>query len=188
LTIYQKHTTRLGKHNYSVSETYAITIGSFKHYWLFGDIYNGKIIKNKVYEIIYKNIIDLPKKYKIVKILNFQIMPNHIHLIIKISSIGLSEKNNLSKSSLHMQSYNICPTLGQIIAYLKYNITKEVNSNLGDPATAGSPYYEGKLFLRGYFDHIIRDKNDLIAQMKYIDNNPKNWFYDEFNKNKKRGS
>ena len=181
---HDRHTTRLSKHNYSTSATYAITIGAFKHYCLFGDIKNQEIIKNNVYETIQKYILELPKKFNCVNIPVFVIMPNHIHLIMEIKSNGLSEKDNLSKSSLHMQSYKINPTLGQIIAYMKYNITKEVNGR----GEVSSPEYEGRLFLRGYYDHIIRNKEDLIKQTYYIKNNPKCWFYDEYFKKKKIGS
>jgi REP element-mobilizing transposase RayT len=66
------------------------------------------------------------------------------------------------------------PTLGQIIAYFKYQSTKEIN-NVDNTGTIT------KLWQRNYYEHIIRNERDLERIREYITNNPANWASDENN-------
>ncbi len=43
------------------------------------------------------------------------------------------------------------------------------------------PRFEGKLWQRGYYDHIIRSEQDLESIRSYIINNPAQWAIDEEN-------
>ncbi len=56
------------------------------------------------------------------------------------------------------------PTLGQIVAFYKYQSTKCVNQIRGTP---GAPVWQ-----RNYYEHIIRDLNDLSRIREYIRTNP----------------
>lgn len=40
------------------------------------------------------------------------------------------------------------------------------------------PPFDGKLWQRGYFDHVIRDKNELNNIREYIETNPLKWDHD----------
>jgi REP element-mobilizing transposase RayT len=57
-------------------------------------------------------------------------------------------------------------TLGQIIAYLKYESTKRINASR---ESAGTPVWH-----RNYYEHIIRNEKSLEAIRRYIANNPAN--------------
>jgi len=63
------------------------------------------------------------------------------------------------------------PTVGNIVGYFKYQSTKRINfiRNAGFQ----------KLWQRNYYDHVIRDDDDLNRIREYIDNNPANWQQDE---------
>ena len=59
------------------------------------------------------------------------------------------------------------PTLGQIVAYYKYETTRQINDLCGnDPM----PFWQ-----RSFYDHIIRDRRGLDAIRKYIADNPLHW-------------
>ena len=64
-------------------------------------------------------------------------------------------------------------TLGQIVAYYKYQSTKEINRIRNTP---GIPIWQ-----RNYYEHIIRNENDLNRIREYILNNPLQWDNDENN-------
>jgi len=65
------------------------------------------------------------------------------------------------------------PTLGQIVAYYKYQTTQRINALRGTP---GIPFWQ-----RNYWEHVIRDEVDLNRIRHYIENNPLRWHEDQLN-------
>jgi putative transposase len=63
------------------------------------------------------------------------------------------------------------PPLGNIIAYFKYQSTKDINKLRG---TAGTPIWQ-----RNYYEHIIRNEAALRRIQEYIVNNPLQWGSDQ---------
>jgi putative transposase len=59
------------------------------------------------------------------------------------------------------------PTIGSMVAYFKYQSTTRINSK--------HPTVTQKIWQRGYFDHIIRNRKSLFFIQQYIRNNPVNW-------------
>jgi putative transposase len=65
------------------------------------------------------------------------------------------------------------PTLGQIIAYFKYQSTKQINQRRCMPSA--------RVWQRNYFEHIIRSEKSFHAICEYIENNPPRWDMDRYN-------
>lgn len=63
--------------------------------------------------------------------------------------------------------------MGQIVAYFKYQSTKEINAMKGGPVT--------RLRQRNYYEHIIRNQQDLELTWLYIEANPAQWETDNEN-------
>jgi hypothetical protein len=63
-------------------------------------------------------------------------------------------------------------SLGEIIGRFKSYTTSQYIS--GVKIYNWKPFYE-KLWQRGYYDQIIRNKKELFAVQKYIIHNPLNW-------------
>lgn len=74
-------------------------------------------------------------------------MPDHIHLLITISS---DEKGRPMGA----------PTVSTVINQLKGYVSKQVGFSL---------------WQKSYYDHIIRDDNDYEVRWQYIENNPISW-------------
>ncbi|MBQ4120243.1 MAG: transposase, partial [Clostridia bacterium] len=87
----------------------------------------------------------------------YVIMPNHIHIILCIKNGGRGDPS---------------PTVSNIVGWLKYNVTREINEICG---VIGTP-----IFQRSFHDHIIRGEKDYIEICKYIENNPAKWLEDKF--------
>jgi hypothetical protein len=66
------------------------------------------------------------------------------------------------------------PTLGQIVAYFKYQSTKEMNL-LDNTGTVT------KFWQRNYYEHVIRNDKDLQNKTDYILANPLLWEQDDEN-------
>ena len=66
----------------------------------------------------------------------------------------------------------VSPTISNVVGWLKYNITKEINKK----------YFikENKIFQRSFHDHIIRGEEDYLKIWNYIDTNPQKWEEDCF--------
>ncbi len=91
--------------------------------------------------------------YPSVLVEEYVIMPNHIHIILRIRA---------DKFRRPMAA----PTISRGVNQLKGYASKQV----------GHPIWQ-KLF----YDHVIRNKKDYDRLEKYIYENPLNWFYDELN-------
>ena len=125
------------------------------------------IVTNNRIPILIKNIKLLNRSYKNVilhykfDLIAFCILPDHIHCIIKPSNI---------------EDYS------KIVKSFKYSFTKNFNVGLVNPT------YK-KLWQNRFWEHTIRDENDLNIHLNYIHYNPvkhklvnnvKDWEYSSF--------
>ena len=95
-----------------------------------------------------------------VKMDRYVIMPDHIHIIIFLNpNEYLKRKDGSSRAPTPTNEM-----LPHIVSALKRFCNKEIGNNI---------------FQRGYIDHIIRDRQDYEEHLRYIRDNPAQWYYDE---------
>ena len=97
----------------------------------------------------------------------FVIMPDHIHGIIQLTSDDKCKGTKYrapAKEKFGKPTSNTIPT---IIRGYKSIVTKKINEIR---CTHGAPVWQ-----RNYYEHIIRDENDLDRIRKYIIKNPLKW-------------
>lgn len=104
--------------------------------------------------IVKEYINETENKYKSVRIDKYIIMPNHIHLLIRISKTD--------------GTGNPSPTLSKIMGWFKYQTTRSINS-------ARHNQIGTAVWQRSYYDHIIRNQHDYNEVWEYIDNNCLKW-------------
>ena len=170
----RRNTNRIPQHDYSAPGYYFITVCVEKRQEIFGTIVNNQMTLNDA-----GNMIDLWwkktfEKYDHTLIDEYIIMPNHIHGIINIVGArsprpGSSRPDN----NKIIGRGNRAPTIGNIIAYFKYQTTKQINESQNTPGK--------KIWQRNYHDHIIRNDKSLQEIREYIINNPLNWETDKNN-------
>ena len=115
---------------------------------------------------------EIPKYYPGIVIDAFQIMPNHIHGIIKIVGAGPCACPNIG------QPQGVAPTglsLPDVIHRFKTMTTKRYIDGVKHH---GWPRFDGKLWQRNYWEHIIRNDDELNRIRQYIINNPAKWEMD----------
>ena len=95
----------------------------------------------------------LPAKFPTVQLDEFVMMPNHIHGIIMI-------------------------TVGDIVDWYK---TMTTNAYIDAVKNNQWARFNKKFWQRNYYEHIIRDENDLNRIRQYIIDNPIKWDEDEDN-------
>ena len=86
----------------------------------------------------------------------YVVMPNHIHMIVRIEK----PEGGLPRAST--------PTK-QLVPEVVGALKRLVNRELG-----------GNIFQRSFHDHVIRDEHDFLVKWNYIDTNPQRWCSDEF--------
>lgn len=196
----QKHhrrSIRLKGYDYAQPGAYFVTIVTYQRECLFGEIVDGEMRLNEYGKIVQKWWNEIPNHFPNVEIVVFVIMPNHIHGIILISADrrgtvpvpGVDDKTNVETENLGGETPNQgertsqsggetpplrAPTLGQVVAYFKYQSTKEMNALDGTGTIT-------KLWQRNYYEHIIRNRREMAKIWDYIETNPLHWADDDEN-------
>ena len=106
-------------------------------------------------EIIEKQIKDINKIYNDIRIENYIIMPNHVHMIIELTR----QENGSSRTPTPTNAKILL-----IVSTLKRLTNKEI---------------ENKIWQRNYYEHIIRNEKEYYEIIKYMQNNPVRWIQGE---------
>lgn len=171
---HHRRSIRLRGYDYSQVGAYFVTICEVNRECIFGEIVDGEMQPNQFCEIVLKWWNDLPKYYSPVELHDFVVMPNHMHGIIAITDVGAGSPRPMASRRPIQGRGNPAPTptrtLGQLVGYFKFQITKEINQ-IRDTKYA-------KVLQRDYFEHIIRNEREWNAIAKYIYDNPANWLVD----------
>ena len=141
MTFYSRKSARIPNYDYSACNYYFVTICTHNRHCLFGSPDHLNLLGN----IAQKHIKQIPEHYDGVKIDQYVVMPNHIHMIVILEN----------------RSHN----LNQIIAQYKSGVTREIKAqNL-----------EITVWQRSYHDHVIRNQRSYENIWNYIVENPMNW-------------
>ena len=162
---HHRHSIRLRGYDYSQAGAYFVTICEVNRECIFGDVVNGEMCPNQFGEIVLKWWNELPNYYPPVELDEFVVMPNHMHGTIVITDVGAGSSRPGSGRDDPAPTEK--RTLGQLVGYLKFQITKEINQ-VRDAGYA-------KVLQRDYYEHIIRNEREWNAIAEYIRNNPANW-------------
>ena len=100
-------------------------------------------------ENVERNLKIMREIYADVRIDNYVIMPNHVHLLLTLCG-----RDGAPRSSPPTN------TLSNFVTALKKFTNKAYGENI---------------WQRSFHDHIIRDQKDYNARWQYIDENPKKW-------------
>lgn len=146
-------------YDYSSQGSYFVTISTYHRKNLFWE--NNSL--NVYGKIVEKHIENLPTHYYAVKIDNYAVMPNHIHLLITIGCDALPNEDSVILDDFYGKIQ--FPLLGNIVGSLKSGITKEIHNLKPDLI----------VWQQRYYDHIINNINDYNETWDYIENNPNVW-------------
>lgn len=141
---------RLQSYEYSQTGVYFITICTRDKNRILSEVRNGKRVLLPFGLISEKYIKEIGNYYDNVRFDNYVIMPNHIHVLISISGGS---------------SGTPTPTVSQIVSTFKRFCNKD---------------FGGNIWQRSFFDHVIRNDEDYLRHMQYINENPKKWENDEY--------
>lgn len=198
---HHRRSIRLKGYDYSRAGLYFITICCNRRgnpLWLpFGNIANGKMILNDAGKMVENEWLALPGRFKNIELHEYIVMPNHFHAILEIvwATLVVAQNNvvaqNGNDENDRGQPQGIAPTITAIT-----NATAVNGKTVGDMVgafqsivtvnyirgvkTLGWQPFNGKLWQRNYWEHIIRDEQSYQRISDYIINNPAKWSDDKF--------
>ena len=144
-----RKSNRIEGYGYSQSGAYFITICTQDRKRILSEVVgdDAHIVPKPYGRIVEKYIRNAPEIEKYV------IMPDHIHMIIRLDDGGTM----WASSPTDNPKYN---RVASIVRSIKVLTAKEI----------GTP-----IFQRSYYDHVIRNQQDYNEVWEYIENNPRKW-------------
>ena len=119
-------------------------------------LYSPKRIELSSYgKIAEKYINQLDQHYENIDIDSYVIMPNHIHILLRVRRSGASRTSPPTKQHSNVSRF---------VSTFKRFCNKEYGENI---------------WQRHFNDHIIRNQKDYEKHIKYIHENPARWYFDE---------
>ena len=99
---------------------------------------------NQTGKIVDACIREIPKRYPAVSLDHYVVMPDHIHLIVRINA----DVNGRMVSA---------PTVSTVVGSMKRSITKQIGRSI---------------WQKSFYEHGIRNQQDYDEIWEYIENNP----------------
>jgi putative transposase len=164
---HKRKSIRLKDYNYSSPGAYFVSICTQNRENKFGAIVNGVMQLNEFGTIVQESWLWLSKQYEYLELDEWSIMPNHFHGILKINEFGRGGSGTACVGS-HIKS------LGSLVGAFKTVVAKRINELLNMPG--------GVVWQRSYYEHVIRNEDDLHRIREYIVNNVPKWEDDEYYK------
>jgi putative transposase len=162
----QRRSIRLPNYDYSQAGAYFVTICTQNRKCLFGQILNNQMQLNDTGMLATKCWREIPEHFPHAVLDEFIVMPNHVHGIMILKNMAVGANNY---SPLHHRHTGTSKTIGSIIRGFKIGVTK----GLREKFPGIQPWQ------RNYYEHVIRDENDLNQIRQYVISNPMNWEKDE---------
>jgi putative transposase len=180
--IHHRHSIRLKGYDYTQSGAYFVTLCTYQREEIFGEVAEGEMRLNPLGEIVREEWLKTTGIRSNVELHEdeFVIMPNHIHGIIWIvETVGVT-RTSVESTSVGA-TRRVAPTkephtlvsgsLGAILGQFKSITAKRINALRG---TSGVSVWQ-----RNFYEHIIRDENELKIIWDYIYTNPLRWQEDQ---------
>ena len=191
--IHHRRSIRLKGYDYSQPGLYFITICVKNRKHLFGHIADGEMILNDAGQMVESEWLKLPQRFQNIELHKYIVMPNHFHAILQIVGVSLvvapndtTAQNDIVDATKKGQPQGIAPTgvaptgktVGDMVgAFESITTVKYIR---GVKNKNWKPF-DGILWQRNYWEHIIRNEKSYQAISKYILNNPLKWNDDKFN-------
>ncbi len=149
-----RRSVRLPNFDYSARSWYFVTLCIQDKVCRLGKVVGDRVFFSPLGHVVNWEWLKLRSRYPNIELDEYVVMPNHAHFILRMG--GREDR---------------APTLGKIVAYYKYQTTKQFNQSTSYPFP--------KLWQRNYYEHIVRDNTDPERIRRYIRNNPAHWTIDK---------
>jgi len=176
---HQRRTSlRLAGYDYTQAGAYFVTMCAYGRECIFGHVSGEHMILNQLGRIVQEEWVRSGELRAEIELDVHVVMPNHVHGIVVINpeddvvKKARLRKGHQDSSGSSQQKGMMKRSLGSFIAGFKSAVTKR--------SKALSDQSQQSVWQQNYYDHIIRNDDDLIRVREYIINNPAHWHKDRF--------
>lgn len=166
----QRRSIRLKDYDYSSAGAYFVTICVQNSLELYGAANNDGISLNAAGTMVEKEWLKLRERFPFLELDEFVVMPDHMHGILCLlpdSSTLLPKKG---QGEHKVRPYGTSRgSVGRIIQAFKSRTTVAYLKGVKE---SGWIPFHGRLWQRGYYEHVIRNRQDLENVRNYIVSNP----------------
>lgn len=165
-----RRSIRLPNVDYAAPGDYFLTIVTHQRAHLFGEILDDKLRPSPAGQIVERAWHALPDFFDNLKLDAFVVMPDHLHGIVWITDdAGLQTLGCNFKAPAPLEDWHATESgsLGAIVQNFKSITTRKINQRRKTP--------QCKVWLRNYWERIVRDEAALRAIRRYIEMNPAKW-------------
>jgi putative transposase len=177
--IHHRKITRLAEFDYCTNGAYSVTICARLRLSLFGEVKGGLMIRSALGRLVESEWKDLPAHYDHVACGECVVMPNHFHGIIfrlrsgdTASSIATIPTHTASCVATRTFGGLDAGSLSSIVRSFKAGVMRRARTELG---------IVGPVWQPNFYEHVIRNDEDLYNVRKYIQENPLKWELDKEN-------
>lgn len=173
--LHRRNSIRLQNYDYCLEGMYYVTICTQKRLCCFGEIIDGVMQLNDTGRMVHNWWLEISNKFTNISLDEFVVMPNHLHGIIIVGADlcvcpDNSKNSNISKDQEDLSLY-------KVIQWFK---TMTTNQYIRMVKSGMAPRFEKRFWQRNYYEHVIRNEDDLFLVRKYIKENPLKWNQDEY--------
>ncbi len=112
--------------------------------------------------IAEQDLLDLPRHFDGVTVLQYVIMPDHIHILLQLDAAGPAAGSR-SRPTEPPDQGRPRPAVPTMIGQYKSGVSRRCGRALWQPS---------------YYDHVVRNEAELLEIRRYIENNPLQWLLD----------
>lgn len=170
---HHRRSTRLPQYDYALCGAYFVTICTRNREWLFGRVTDGTMQMSTYGEIAEEEWQRSALIRAELHLEEFIVMPDHIHGIVIIESIpNQDEKRDEKRVLMARKGAYHAPlrtprSLATFVGAYKASVTRRIAALRGTDAVS--------VWQRNYFEHVIRNDDDLNRIREYIQTNPMRW-------------
>ncbi len=174
--VHHRRSIRLPGYDYSQPGEYSVTICTENKEHLFGQVVEGEMHRNAFGDHVAVCWKWLACQYPYVELDEWIVMPNHLHGIIVITDCrgGSRSDRDRSRTAPTLGAVDESPNaptkrkpLGRLVGAFKTVSTERFHEMGGTP---GAPLWQ-----RDFYEHIIRNGDELNKIREYIQTNPLRW-------------
>ena len=169
--ILRRRSLRLKDYEYSQDGAFFITICTHKRKCLLGKVVDNEVILNLWGRIVESEWLQTEKLRPYASLDAHVVMPNHFHAIFSLTNQERATQR-VAPTGKDLPTGLLPRSIGAIVGQFKSQVTKRLKST---GMRSKEPFWQ-----RNYYDHVIRDEEDLNRIREYIQYNPVRWLEDEY--------
>ena len=206
--LHRRRSLRLKGYDYARAGAYFVTVVTQERLCLFGEAAGGEVRLNQAGRMVHIVWESLSDRFAGLSLDAFVVMPNHIHGVIVMDSpvgaplVGARPRSksaapgdrpragnaapgdrprsgNAAPGDHPRATTRVAPTgLSDVIGAYKSLTTAEYARRV---TADGWPSFPGRLWQRNYYEHVVRNEDDMERIRAYIHDNPLKWEMDSEN-------